>query len=402
MTKYKEYLESVPVKTHYIFLLSALLLVLGNVVIMVAFTGFITIFFLKDLFLTGDRNLRIYSGFIWLLMLAWGIYIAAKTYIPIVGFNYYIATIVMPFLMFQFIMNSEIDAIYLRKLFNFLFAGGWILSFFSLYNLMQAGFDFYTRIGSVWPEINIMSEFFLILFMFCLSFLLHRKRGEPYLFHLITLILLGFSMFLTQTRGVWMGLLFAVALLFIRKPKIFIAAVIIVALFFAAFQSVIMVKVLSVVNFEKDLSSLGRLQAWMATIMLLKSNYLTGYGFDAFMAYRDMTYSVFLVPVIHSHNTYLRAMLEMGLIGTVIYFSFLVRAFIYSSRNYDREKKKDYVVYLDGLKLSFLSMAVTFMFEPYLSLFGGTLFAIWLLVSIAFKINQNMTSVTNFQLKNNS
>ena len=391
MMKLSAYLDRIPIKTEYIFLISGLLLVLGNVVVMVAFMGFIIIFFLKDKFLTGDNELHIHNGLIWPLMLLWGIYIAVKTYIPIVGFNYYIGTIIMPFLMFQFIMNSEVDAAYLKKLFNFMFAGGWILSFFSIYNLSLVNFDLNVRIGSVWPEINIMSEFFLILFMFCLSFLLHRKSGEPYMFHLITLILLGFSMFLTQTRGVWMGLLVAIAFFFIRKPKIFIGVLIVVAIVFALFQSVIMSRVMSILNFEKDLSSLGRLQAWSATIMLLKNNFLTGYGFDAFLAHRDETYQLFLVPVIHSHNTYLRALLEMGLIGTVIYFSFIIRAFMYSSKQYNSEIKKEYVIYLDGLKLSFLSMAVTFMFEPYLSLFGGTLFAIWLLISISFKINQNLT-----------
>lgn len=393
MTKYKEYLENIPVKTEYIFLLSALLIVLGNIVVMVAFMGFIAIFYFKDAILKKNSELRIYNSFLWLLLLLWGLYIAQKTYLPVVGVNYYIGTIIMPFILFQFIMNSDIDAAYLRKLFNFLFIGGWILSFVSLYNLTLVNFDLGTRIGSIWPEINIMSEFYLILFMFCLSFLLHRKKGEPYLFHLITLILLGFSMFLTQTRGVWMGLLFAIALFFIRKPKIFFGAAVIVAVIFFLFQSVVMSRVMSVMNFDKDMSSLGRLQAWMATIMLLKDNFITGYGFDAFMAYRDNTFGLFLVPVIHSHNTYLRALLEMGLIGTIFYFSFIVKAFFYSSKQYDKEAKKEYAVYLDGLKLSFLSMAVTFMFEPYLSMFGGTLFAIWLLVSIAFKINKNLTAV---------
>jgi len=390
-TKYKQYFSEVPIRAEYIFLLSAFLLVLGNMLVLVIFVAFIFIFYLKDIILTGDKNFTFYNTVSWLLLLLWGVYIISKTILPTVGINYYVGTILMPFILFQFIMNAEVDARYLRKLFQFLLVGGWILSIFSLYNLSLTGYDLGTRIGSIWSEINIMSEFYLILFMFSLSFLLHRKKGEPFWFYLISIILIGFSIFLTQTRGVWLGLLIAVTLFFIRKPKNLIIAASVVGILFLAFNSIIMPRVLSALNFDKDLSSIGRLQAWIATISLLKSNFLTGYGFDAFTAYRDLTYGLFLVPVIHSHNTYLRAMLEMGLIGAVLYFSFLFRAFYYSIKTYKNEESREYLVFLDGLKLSFISMFVTFMFEPYFSLFGGTTFAIWLLISVAFRIKKNLS-----------
>jgi O-antigen ligase len=222
--------------------------------------------------------------------------------------------------------------------------------------------------------------------MFAFSFVINKKKGQNIVFYAVTMVILGVAIFLTQTRGVWIALIFSLLIFFLKKPKIYLVVLLVLGLFFVAFQGIIVSRLLTVKNFSSDLSSLGRLQAWIATISLLKANYITGYGFDSFIKLRDNAYSMYLVPVIHSHNTYLRSLLEMGLIGTVFYFSFLFRALYFMFKIKSVHKNSDSNKIIDGLQLSFLSMFVVFMFEPYFSLFGCSTIVIWFMISLAYRL----------------
>ena len=186
-----------------------------------------------------------------------------------------------------------------------------------------------------------------------------------------------------------MALVLSLLVFFLKKPKYYFFILIVFGLLFFAFGNVIVFRFLTVKNFGSDLSSLGRLQAWIATISLLQNNLWTGYGFDSFLSLRDYAYTFYLVSVVHSHNTYLRSLLEMGLVGTVLYFSFLVKAIFYTFKIKRRPDSKDYRMFVDGLQLSFVSLLIVFMFEPYFSLYGCSTLAIWFLISIAYKINSN-------------
>jgi O-antigen ligase len=203
---------------------------------------------------------------------------------------------------------------------------------------------------------------------------------------MVVLVLLGIAIFLTQTRGVWLALLFSLIVYYIKRPKIYLIIILFFGLFFVAFQDVIITRFLTIKNFGSDVSSLGRLQAWFASVVLIKDNIFAGYGFDSFMRLRDDVFYFYIVPVIHSHNTYLRSLLEMGLIGTTIYFTFLIKALFYTYKLKKQIGTNEYIGLIDGLQLSFLSLFIVFMFEPYFSLFGCSTIVIWFLISLSYKL----------------
>jgi O-antigen ligase len=381
-------LKRIDLKTEYLFVLLPFIFILGDSLIASLFVFFLFIYILKDRLFLQDSKFILKNFAVWMLLLVWGIYIVYRTPKLSVGIVYYFGVLLAPFLLFTIIQNFSINLRNIYIFFVYLFISGIILGILTFYVLTLVNFDMTIRISSLfWNDRNILSSYYMILFMFCLSFIIHNVNPRAKIFHFGVLGVLAMSLFLIQTRGVWLALLFSIAVFFIKRPKVIIIASIIILLLAVIFRDIIMTRYLSVVNFGTDLSSLGRLQAWIASIVLIKDSLLIGYWFDSFLDLRDNAYSLYLVPVIHSHNTYLRSILETGLIGSILYFSFFFRALYYSVKLKKKTRNNLEFALLDGLQLSFVSLMIVFFFEPYFSLFGCSTLIIWMIISLSFKMN---------------
>lgn len=385
MSRFEQLLKRIPLRTEYILITLPFFLIFGDWRIASAFLFFVFLFQIKDAFLLKDFFYRFDNRFAWLLLLTWGAYVSTKSEFD-VSFNYFSGLILIPMLLFLIIQNIVLNLKYVVAFFRLLFVSGVVLSIISLYILALNNFDVTIRIGTLWSDMNIVSAYFLFLFMFCFSFIINKRKGENVLFYIISLVILGIAIFLTQTRGVWLAMVFSFVIFYVRKPKAYIFAGLFFGIFFILFQDVIITRYLTVKNFGSDVSSIGRLQAWVASVILIIENPILGYGFDSFMTLRENVFYFYIVPVIHSHNTYLRTILEMGLVGFAIYFSFLFRALFYTFKLKKRNIGSEWYGVIDGLQLSFISMLVVFMFEPYFSLFGCSTIVIWLLISLSFKL----------------
>lgn len=379
-------LEKISLKAEYLFVFLPFVFILGDSFIASVFVLAVFLFLIKDKIFFENGNFAFDNNISWFSLLSWGVFVLFKTPHISTGFYYFFGVIFAPFLLFLIIQNITNNLRYIYIFFICLFVSGIVLGLFSFYNLYMIDFNFSKRIGSLWADMNILSAYYLILFMFCLTFIINKVNDKARVFHYITLFILGMAIFLTQTRGVWMALIFSLTIFFVKKPKVYIISSIFIGLIVLVFSDIIITRYLTVKNFGSDLSSLGRLQAWIATIALVKDNLFLGYWFDSFMDLRDNIYSIYLVPVIHSHNTYLRSLLEIGLIGSVFYFGFFFRALFLSIRLKKIVRNNFESALLEGLQLTFMSLLVVFFFEPYFSLFGCSTLMIWLMIALAFKM----------------
>jgi O-antigen ligase len=345
------------------------------------------LFFVLSEYRFNHLRIELPNIFMWSLLLLWGLFIALKSPVTNDGIKYFFATIFIPFLIFIIILNIKLTPGFLDRFFSGIYFAGAVLGAFSLYLFIESGFNTKLRIPSLWDDFNIMSTFLMIASMFNLSYILNKEKNEKLFPYLITLGFTYAGVFLSQTRGVWLAIIVSLVVFIIKKPKIIFPALIISMIVGLLFSNVIMDRFLSVKNFSYDASSLGRLQAWYSSFVLIKANPLFGYGFDAYIRLRDTVFSYYIVQVLHSHNTYLRMLLEMGLIGFVLYFSFFFRAAFFAFRMSAKSfAYKYYKIYIEGLQLSFIGLLVTFMFEPYFSLYGASTVVIWILIALSFKV----------------
>jgi putative inorganic carbon (HCO3(-)) transporter len=331
--------------------------------------------------------------YIWLFLLIWGLYIVAKTPDAGTGIKYYIGTILLPYFLVITFDNFKLNPKFLTRFFDVLFFSGLVLGGFSVYIYIAYNFRAGMRVPSLWNDFNIVSAYFMLLFFFNLSFLINGKKDLKMVYYSITIFFILFGIYLTKTRGVWLSIVIAIVFFFVRRPKIIIPSFILLGLFVAVFYSAVEDRVLSIMYFEQDKSSLGRLQAWYSTVLMIKDNLFFGYGFDTYILYRDEVLPFYIVPVPHPHNTYLRSIQEMGLIGSLVYYYFIFKAFICTFiKNKKTAAYEEYKKYFDALQLSFIGLFVAFMFEPYLSLFGGIALMIWILVALSFRLNKEVNN----------
>jgi O-antigen ligase len=359
--------------------------IFGSWLITSVYILLVFLIFISGNLINREKEMKVPYFLSWIFLLIWGLYIVEKSPVPKDAMFYYFGTIFIPFIIFFVINNIKTEKKFLTNLFDLFIFSGVVLSTISIVVFIESGFDLKLRISSMWQDNNIVSLYMLILFFMNLSFLVNREKGDKFIIYLISLFTILLGIILTQTRGVFVSMIFALAIYLIKRPKVVIPVSVIGIFLGMFFFKVFEDRFLSIRYFGSDESSLGRLQAWLSTLILLSKNFFLGYGFNSYIYLRDQIFSFYFVEVQHSHNTYLRAMLEMGFIGFVFYFSFIFIAakFVISgiSKNLQEYKK-----FLDGLKLTFLACIPAFMFEPYFSLYGVSTITIWIFISIAFKL----------------
>ncbi len=333
-------------------------------------------------------DFRLQNIMIWLLLILWGTSVLMRSPVQSSGLKYFTILIIMPFLLFQIITNLNPSEHFFRKFINVQLFTGLILGLGSLSYLLLFSFQEKLRLSSFWEGHNLIAGYFMVLFMFNLSFIINRKDNRQFLFHIVTIFGIVMGLFLTQTRGVWLASVIAILLYFIKRPKIAIPFAMIVSLLSLVFASTITSRIGTIFNFTKDASAVGRLQAWATSLLLIKANPLIGYGFDSYVTLRDSVFSFYIVETIHAHHTVLNLIVEMGIIGTVLYLFFFVKAFWYSFSFRDKEFHEKYKYLIDGFQLSFIGLIIIFNFEPYFSVYDNISLVIWILISLAFLLKR--------------
>ena len=335
-----------------------------------------------------DHEFTIPNIIPWSLMLGWGLYVCYITPDPVIAVKYYTGTILLPFLIFIIFDNLRIDEKFLTNFIDSMIIAAAILGMYSVYIFFKYSMREGMRVPSLWNDFNMVALYFMVAFMFNLIFLIRCRSNSKKIFYIITFIFIILGVYLTKTRGVWLAMIFSIAVFFIKRPKIIIPTLILFGIISLVFYNIIEDRVLSVINFDQDKSSLGRLQAWASTVLLIMKNPYFGYGFDTYHLLQYDVMSYYIVEVPHPHNSYLRSIQEMGLIGALIYYYLMMKALFYSFNLGNYVSDPEYVKFTDALQLCLVAFVVAFNFEPYLSLFGVTTITIWILVAITFRIRK--------------
>ena len=348
----------------------------------------IYIFFLSVVFLFGKLKnadkIKIYPKLFLVVILISGIHAAYISVDRIEGIVYFIATIFIPLILFIVITNSELSISNINSFINVNIIAGIVLGLFSIYVVNILGSPG-VRISSIWEDFNIIAAYFMIIIFLIISKIIHAEDKRLLFFYLLALIPVLLGLFFTQTRGVWLSVIISLLFYILKRPKALVPAIIIFCFILMFFYSIVLDRFLSVKNFNTDISSLGRIQAWVASILIIKDHWLLGAGFDGFEELKLTVFDYYIVEVPHSHNTYLRLILELGVIGFIPYISLMIFSFVYTFKLIKVYKKnKNIIKIIDALQLSFVGLFVAFIFEPYFSLYGNSTIIIWCLISITF------------------
>lgn len=327
--------------------------------------------------------------FSWIFLLLFGIILIFKSIDFNTGIINYLHHFLIPFVIFFIFVNINWDEKKLLLLINNFIISAVIISLYSIFISYDSGFNLKLRISSTWIHVNMVAGYLMINLFFCLLFFIHLKNSfQKKLFYIISFVLILLGVFLTQTRGIWLAIIVGILFYFVKRPKIILPALGFLAIFFIAFRNVIADRFLSIMFFTSDISTLGRLQAWLTSLTLIKANPFWGYGFGTFEGLRDSVFSFYFVLVINSHNTFLHLIFEIGLIATIIYLSFYIKSIFLTFKLLKQISENIiFKCFIDSAQIIFISLLVAFMFEPYLSIYGHAVsMLIWILISLVYSI----------------
>jgi O-antigen ligase len=228
---------------------------------------------------------------------------------------------------------------------------------------------------------NVMAASLIIKFPFCLYLILNTKIFGK-VFGVITLFVGAFAIFILSTRSTFVSLLgimiiFAATTLYFRKKEnikssFFSIAYFIVPVVFAFFFSNLALSNISEASSSgavtdriqsiqlNNQASSGRLHLWEGAIDYFLKHPFIGDGYGnwklASIPYEKEFTNDLYVPY-HSHNDFLEAAADLGIVGGLAYLGLFVLAFVFTIQVWFKEKYKDYRLFTT---ISFMAVACYF------------------------------------------
>jgi len=181
------------------------------------------------------------------------------------------------------------------------------------------------RIYSTLDNPNVLGQYLIFTILIALA-LVYVYRSY---FHKTAAVgVFGVAMLcivFTQSRGAWLGLLFAIAVFALLHDRRLVVLGIIALLFMPLIlPEAVLMRFLSIGD-TADGSTLFRVQIWQASILMVRDFWISGIGLGegAFSRIYQM-YAFNAVVSPHSHNLYLQILIDMGIAGITVFMLVLV------------------------------------------------------------------------------
>lgn len=197
------------------------------------------------------------------------------------------------------------------------------------------------RVVSTFANPNVLAEYLIMVLPICGAMLITTKNKTERAFYPLTFVILCLCLIFTWSRGAWLGFIAGAALfLLIWSRKFFVAGLFglmaVPALPFVLPSSIVS-RFASIGNIG-DSSTSYRVSIWKSVVDIIKDYFFSGIGVGeaAFKnVYLQYTHEgIELAP--HSHNLYFQIILEVGILGLILFLLlaalFLRKAFSFFDR----------------------------------------------------------------------
>jgi O-antigen ligase len=180
------------------------------------------------------------------------------------------------------------------------------------------------RIYSTLDNPNVLGEYLLFIIPLAFAMVYYFKE---YFNKFVALSLCGITalcMILTFSRGAWLGLMFGIVIFIFLKDRrmLWLGLIALIVAPFVVPQSVID-RLLSIGNMS-DGSTSYRVNIWLASLNMLATFWPSGIGLgtETFVfIYRKYSFNAVHAP--HSHNLYLQLMIDLGIVGLVLFVAII-------------------------------------------------------------------------------
>lgn len=242
-----------------------------------------------------------------------------------------IAMLMIAFVLFYFVVINVITT--KKQLKMILYVMAIMASFTAFYGIYQYIFgdvysqawidedmfeDIRMRVYSTLENPNVYGEYLLFIIPIIAALFWAEKGWKKKTFLLLLLGVTTLALVLTFSRGCWLGILFAIAILAIIIDRRFIFLGIIALLMLPFVLPDTIINRFMSIGDMNDSSTSYRVYIWMGTLAMLKDYWISGVGMGitSFNTIYPL-YSYNNISAPHSHNLYLQVIVEYGIIGFI-------------------------------------------------------------------------------------
>lgn len=286
--------------------------------------------------ITKDFKLKYFRTNIWILIFVLVVAISAMTSISLEE-SRNIALLMGAFILSYFVVINTIENKKQFKFILYVFIIATVIT--AIYGLYQYKFgDLYSqawldkdmfedikmRVYSTFENPNVYGEYLILAIPIIISLMWEEKGIVKKLILLAALGITMLAMVLTFSRGCWLGIMFAIALLAIMIDRRFIILGVLALLAMPfVLPETIMNRFMSIGNMG-DSSTSYRVYIWLGTLAMLKDYWFSGIGMGITSfntVYPIYSYNNVTTP--HSHNLYLQIIVEYGIIGLIVFLGMM-------------------------------------------------------------------------------
>jgi len=209
--------------------------------------------------------------------------------------------------------------------------------------------DLTTRVFSVFGNPNIFAEYLIMSIPTSIALFWSSKKLSKKLIFLFTTLILTGVLFLTMSRGGWLGLAFGIFIfvLLVEKRLFLLLIPAGVASLFVLPQSIIN-RIMTIGNLS-DSSNAYRIKIWTITMDVIKDHWVTGVGFGYIPFKQTFETYIRTMPLYHAHSTYLEFTAELGIFGFLLFIGFIFVIYKYAIKALVKSKDKYIKVVTAGL-----------------------------------------------------
>jgi O-antigen ligase len=200
--------------------------------------------------------------------------------------------------------------------------------------------EFFKRIyGSFFYPNSLAFFLVFIIAILLFQFSQSKKIETKLLCGLLTLtsflVLLG-----TYTRGAWLGgVLVFLTFGLVKFRKILLGGVLLIILM-CLFVPVIQERVGDVLSLEPFSSLIWRIKLWQGMTDFFVQKPILGHGLNSFQVLSQDLQGLSVLSAPEAHNDYLKLLVELGIVGFILYLSINIKLLIFNLKNFLKSKDK--------------------------------------------------------------
>lgn len=176
------------------------------------------------------------------------------------------------------------------------------------------------RVESFFDNPNTFAEVLILLLPLVLALVLCSKRWQSRVIAAGVFVAGTAALGMTYSRASWVGIACAmVVFVFLWKPKLIPAFVILCAIFVPLLPSTIWNRILTITN-TSDTSTASRIPLYKAALATIRKSPVTGAGLGTAAVQKYISVNNLYharAPFVHAHNIYLEVWIEAGLLGLI-------------------------------------------------------------------------------------